>query len=254
MNKFILTLLLMLPILAHSATTTVMYDVTNNRVVSGSLDHNELSIASITKLMTVYTVLKENQYLHEKLTVTGKKTPNTKLTKGMVLTRLDLINLALIGSDNLAAQTLAENFVYGYSYFINRMNQHTVELNMSNTRFVEPTGLSPMNYRSINDIVILTKAVHEFDIVKNAAKVKSVTAYTTGGKKQLKITSNSTSMFFGREGIVTIKTGFTKAAGFCITMLVNSNNQLYNITVLGAKSKKERQAIVENLLNTIYNV
>lgn len=253
MNKFILTLLLLLPMLAHSATTTVMYDVTNDRVVDGSLDHDELSIASISKLMTVYTVLKENQDLQEKLTVTGKKTPNTKLTKGMVLTRLDLINLALIGSDNLAAQTLAENFVYGYSYFINRMNQHTVELSMANTRFVEPTGLSPMNYSSINDIVLLTKAVHEFDIVKDAAKVKSVTTYTTKGKKQLKITSNSTSMFFGREGIVTIKTGFTKAAGFCITMLVNSNNQLYNITVLGAKTKKERQVIVEKFLKTIYN-
>jgi D-alanyl-D-alanine endopeptidase (penicillin-binding protein 7) len=253
MNKIILALFLLLPVFAFSATTKVMYDVTNNRVVGGSLDHDELSIASISKLMTVYTVLKENQDLNEKLTVTGKITPNTKLVKGMVLSRLDLINLALVGSDNLAAQTLAENFVYGYSYFINRMNQHTVELNMLNTRFVEPTGLSPMNYSSINDIILLTKAVYDFDIVKDAAKVKSVTAYTTKGKKQLKITSNSTSTFFGREGIVTIKTGFTKAAGFCITLLVASNNQLYNITVLGAKTSKERQIIVEKFLNTIYS-
>lgn len=252
MRNFILTLLL-LPVLAFANPSTVMYDVTNDRVIEGSLDTTELSIASISKLMTVYTVLKENQDLSEILTVTGKKTPNTKLSKGMKLSRLDLINLALVGSDNLAAQTLAENFTIGYSYFIHKMNQHSNDLNMSNTKFVEPTGLSPMNFSTVSDIITLTRAVSEYDIVNKAAQVKSVTVYNKQGKKSIKITSNSTSMFFGREGIVAIKTGFTKAAGFCITMLVESNNQIFNITILGAKSKKERQVIVERFLKTIYN-
>lgn len=243
----------MLPIMAFSQTSTVMYDVTNSRVVEGTLDHSEVSIASISKLMTVYTVLKENQDLHEILEVTGRRTPNTKLSKGMRLSRIDLINLALIGSDNLAAQTLSENFPVGYSYFISKMNQHSQELGMANTRFVEPTGLSPMNYSSISDIILLTNAVHEFDIIKDAAKARTVTVNTVRGKKKVKITSNSTSMFFGKEGIVAIKTGFTKAAGFCITMLVQNNDKTFNITILGAKTKRERQLIVERFLKTIYN-
>lgn len=252
MRKFFLTLMF-LPFLAFAQPTTVAYDITNSRVVDGSLDNSELSIASISKFMTVYTILQEKQDLNEMLTVTGKKTPNTKLTKGMSLTRLDLINLALIGSDNLAAQTLAENFPYGYSHFISRMNQHAHELNMYNTRFVEPTGLSPMNYSSISDIILLAKAMYEYDIVREAAKVKSVTVYSNQGKKKVKIISNSTSQYFGKDGIIAIKTGFTRAAGFCITMIVNANNQIYNITVLGAKSKQERQIIVERFLKSIYN-
>lgn len=251
MRKFFL-LLLLFPLLAFSQPTTVVYDITNDRVVDGSLDDSQLSIASISKFMTVYTVLKENQDLNEVLVVNSKKTPNTKLVKGMRLTRMDLINLALIGSDNIAALTLAENFPIGYSNFINKMNQHARELNMQRTGFVEPTGLSPMNYSTISDIVLLTKAIYEYEIVREAAKVKSVTVYSSYGKRKVKITSNSTSRYFGSDGIIAIKTGFTKAAGFCITMIVNANNQMYNITVLGAKSKHERQLLVERFLKSIY--
>jgi D-alanyl-D-alanine carboxypeptidase len=53
---------------------------------------------------------------------------------------------------------------------------------------------------------------------------------------------------------VTIKTGFTNAAGFCITMLVNANDQLYNITVLGARSKQDREKIIKKAMDKIYNV
>ena len=67
------------------------------------------------------------------------------------------------------------------------------------------------------------------------------------------VTRNPTTRYFGKEGIITVKTGFTKAAGFCITMLVNANNQLFNITVLGAKTKQERQRLVDNMLRDIYN-
>ena len=171
MRKFFL-LLFLFPLFAFSQPTTVVYDITNDRVVDGSLDDAELSIASISKFMTVYTVLKENQDLNEVLSVTSKKTPNTKLVKGMRLTRMDLINLVLIGSDNIAALTLAENFPMGYSNFINKMNQHARDLNMLHIGFVEPTGLSPMNYSTISDIVLLSKAMYEYDIVREAAKVK----------------------------------------------------------------------------------
>lgn len=252
MRKFFI-LLLFFPLFAFSQPTTVVYNITNNRVIDGRLDDAELSIASISKFMTVYTVLKENQDLNEVLTVTSKKTPNTKLVKGMKLSRIDLINLALIGSDNIAALTLAENFPMGYTNFISKMNQHSRDLNMLHTGFVEPTGLSPMNYSTISDIVLLTKAIYEYEIVREAAKVKSVTVYSKQGKKKIKITTNSTSRYFGIDGIMAIKTGFTKAAGFCITMIVNSNNQMYNITILGAKTKYERQLLVERLLKSIYH-
>lgn len=255
MRKF-LFLLLILPLAAFSETNTVVYNMTNHQVISGSLESNEVSIASISKLMTAYTVLSENQDLSEKLLVTGKKMPNTFVSKGMSLSRYELLNLALVSSDNLAAQTLAENFPGGYSKFIQKMNDHAKDLGMHNSGFVEPTGLSPMNYSTVGDIVLLTQEVSKFEFVKNAAQSNNV-VFTQPVKQKKKTTEkkvvrNPTIKYFGRAGVVTIKTGFTRAAGFCITMLVQANNGLYNITVLGAKTKQERQKIIEEALRIIY--
>jgi len=255
MTKFLITLLF-LPLSAFAYTNSVVYNITNNQVISGSLDDSEVSIASISKLMTVYTILKQEQDLNERLVVDNTRTPTTRLSKGMTLTRLELINLALISSDNKAAVTLSQNFPGGQPYFVYQMNEHTRRLGMIHSGFVEPTGLSPMNYSSIDDIIKLTQAVSQYNLVQEAAKsTKSVALPTKNkkGKKTTNISGRPTSQYFGKDGIITIKTGFTRAAGFCITILVQANNQLYNITVLGAKSKQEREKIVKNYLDKIYN-
>lgn len=250
MRKIII-LLTLLPVLCFASTNTVVYNVTNKQIIQGELSSKEVSIASLSKLMTVYTVLAHGQDLDEKLSVKSKKLTNSKVSKGMVVTRRDLLDLALITSDNTAAVTLAENFPGGQNYFVYMMNKHADDLHMNHTGFVEPTGLSPMNYSSIKDIIKLTQAVSQFDIVTNAAQSNGTTASFSKGKKSSKVKGNATIKYFGRDGIITIKTGFTRAAGFCVTMLVKSNDQLYNITVLGAKTKQERQKIVEKSLAVI---
>lgn len=274
MSKILLTILLF-PIFAFAGTNTVVYNVTNDTVIKGSLAQEQVSIASISKLMTVYTVLNAQQDLYENLQVVSPRVSNTKLVKGMVLTRLELIKLALISSDNLAAITLSENYPGGKEMFIQKMNENANLLKMTDTRFVEPTGLSPLNSSSVRDIVTLTKTVSQYDIVKTAAiapvNYVTVTRYTKEVSKKkkkqrhirqprkasessavtAKIHTHPTSVFFGHEGIFTIKTGFTNAAGFCITMLVSANDQIYNITVLGARTKKERQMFVEQSLKII---
>lgn len=255
MRKLLLSLLLS-PLMAMATTNTVVYNVTSNQVISGDLIEDKVSIASISKLMTVYTVLTQNQPMNEKLTVKGNKVPNTKISKGMVLTRHDLLKLALVSSDNLAAITLSENYPGGRANFIAEMNHNARDMGMFNSGFVEPTGLSPMNYSTIEDVIKLTSAVSTFEIVQTAAKSNGEVAQYqySKGKKTSKLNSNPTSTYFGKQGIVTIKTGFTKAAGFCITMLVSANNQLYTITVLGAKTKQEREAIISKSLDIIYRI
>lgn len=263
MRKIII-LLTLLPILALAKVNTVVYNITNKQVIQGELSSKEVSIASISKLMTVYTVLKAEQDMDEKLTVINKKTPTTKLVKGMRLTRRDLIELALVSSDNVAAITLAENYPGGMNYFVYNMNEHSRHLGMHNTGFVEPTGLSPMNFSSVNDVIKLSQAVSEFKPVQDAAKTQKEIREKVEGVKTMKkvkhkktvqtnhtIVAHPTIKYFGRDGIITIKTGFTRAAGFCVTMLVQANNQLYNITVLGAKTKQERQKIIEKYLAVI---
>jgi D-alanyl-D-alanine endopeptidase (penicillin-binding protein 7) len=247
MLKFLLILLF--PISCF-ATNTVIYNSTTKTIEQGNLCCEEVSIASISKLMTIYTVLEANQNLEEKIVVPDSNIRG-RLSKGMVVSRLDVIKLALVSSDNLAAITLANNYPGGQIKFIQAMNFNTKELNMQHTRFIEPTGLSTMNYSTIGDVVTMTNALVKYQVFKDAAKVKELSIVAYKNNKPKVIHSRPTSTYFGDEKIIALKTGFTNAAGFCITMIVNSNNQLYNVVVLGSRTPNERSRIVKELLTKL---
>jgi len=232
------------------ATSMVVYNATTNSIVQGTLCCEEVSIASISKLMTIYTVLEAKQDLEEKIIVPDSNVRG-RLSKGMVVSRLDAIKLALVSSDNIAAITLANNYPGGQIKFIQAMNSNTQQLNMQHTRFIEPTGLSTMNYSTIGDVVTMTNALIKYQVFKDAAKIKELSIVAYKNKKPTVIHSRPTSTYFGDEKIVALKTGFTNAAGFCITMIVNNNNQLYNIVVLGSRTPNERSRIVKELLTKL---
>jgi len=229
----------------------ILMNVTDNAVVVDNFGDHKASIASISKLMTVYTVLNANQNLDEILTVQTRLGNHTRLSPGMKLSREDLIKLALIHSDNLAAHTLAENYPGGYDKFIHTMNVNAKNILMENTIFHDPTGLDAGNRSTMKDIIFLTNAASQFPLVREAAQSDKVVVSANKNKRTYVISARPTSTFFGKEGIVTIKTGFTNAAGFCITMLISKENKLYNLVILGARSSQERKKIIERSLSTI---
>jgi D-alanyl-D-alanine endopeptidase (penicillin-binding protein 7) len=251
MKNIILILFLLFNTVAMANTSVLLLNVTDNSVVKGSIDSSKVSIASISKLMTIHTVLKANQNLNETLTVKSKLRTHTRLTRGMKLSRLDLMKLSLVYSDNLAAVTLSENYPGGREAFMRQMNENSKELGMTSTYFGDPTGLDNDNSSTISDVSILTSAVSKHQTVRDAAKTEKLTVIATKGKKTIKIKVNPTSNFFGHDGMLAIKTGFTNAAGFCVTMLIYTNEKVYNLVVLGANTSKERKRIVEKTLSSI---
>jgi D-alanyl-D-alanine endopeptidase (penicillin-binding protein 7) len=232
-------------------TSWILMNVTDNAVVVDNFGDHKASIASISKLMTVYTVLNANQNLDEILSVQTRLGNHTRLSPGMKLSREDLIKLALIHSDNLAAHTLAENYPGGYDKFIYAMNVNAKNMLMENTVFHDPTGLDAGNRSTMKDIIFLTNAASQFPLVREAAQSDKVVVSANKNQRTYVISARPTSTFFGKEGIVTIKTGFTNAAGFCITMLISKENKLYNLVILGARSSQERKRIIERTLSTI---
>lgn len=229
----------------------LLINVTDNNVLENTLPEHRGSIASISKLMTVYTVLTAKQDMDEVIPVVSTLSNHTRLSKGMHLSRKDLIMLSLIHSDNLAAKTLADNYIGGYEAFMVQMNKNTKTLQMHNTVFYDPTGLHSGNISSTKDIIFLTNAVSQFHIVREAAQSQDYKVTATKGKKTYTIAARPTSTFFGKEGIITLKTGFTNAAGFCITMLVSKQDKLYNLVILGARSSQERKLLIERSLRSI---
>ena len=120
-------------------------------------------IASITKLMTALVVLDGQQPLDEVIKITAEdrwkgKGAFSHLPNGAKLTRGDLLRLALMASENLAARTLARNYPGGLPAFVRTMNVKAKALGMTQTHFDDPSGLSSLNVSSARDLVKLVNA------------------------------------------------------------------------------------------------
>ena len=159
MYRLLFILITSLSLLCNAKTLTAKSWVvadTNGKVYD-SLNIDEVRpIASITKLLTVLTVLDAKQDLSEVLTLSTKlkdKLPR----KNQKVTRQSLMKMALVSSDNRASLTLCENYPNGYDACIASMNNKAKLLGMTNTSVVEPTGLDRNDVSTARDLITLVR-------------------------------------------------------------------------------------------------
>ena len=191
-------------------------------LIEGSNITEVRSIASITKLMTVMAVIDSNPNMQEKI---GK------------YTREQLIQMALVKSDNNAAKALCDNFPGGRFECIKYMNSKAIYLGMLRTKFVDPTGLSPMNISTALDLLRLVfESSHYPEIVK--ASQTAVLTIKTG--KQVQTFNNTNPIVGKRHSFIVSKTGTTNAAGGCVVMMLDTEIGRRIVIVLGSKNGKVR--------------
>jgi D-alanyl-D-alanine endopeptidase (penicillin-binding protein 7) len=142
MRKLLLACLLVASTTAHAIKVTadswLVADSSGKVLQSENIDQVR-PIASITKLMTVMVILDANQDMDEKLST---------------YTRHELIQLALVKSDNKAAQELCDYYPAGKEQCVRAMNMKAKALSLDNTRFLEPTGLSVFNVSTAKELVV----------------------------------------------------------------------------------------------------
>jgi D-alanyl-D-alanine endopeptidase (penicillin-binding protein 7) len=180
------------------------------------------SIASITKLMTVMAVIDNNQNMQQKL---GK------------YTREQHIQLALVKSDNNSAKVLCDNFPGGRFECIRYMNEKANYLGMLRTKFVEPTGLSPMNISTALDLLRLVFEASHYSEITQASRTAVLTIKTG---KQSQSFNNTNPIVGKRHSFIVSKTGTTNAAGGCIVMMLDTDVGRRIVIVLGSKNGKVR--------------
>ena len=178
-------------------------------------------IASITKLMTALVVLDGQQPLNEVIVITAAdrwkgKGSFSRIAVGTKLTRDDLLRLALMASENLAARTLARNYPGGIPAFVRTMNVKAKALGMSRTHFDDPSGLSSHNVSNARDLVKLVNA---------ASRDPVISAYSTLLSHEVRLgrrafVYRNTNLLIGKPDweIQVQKTGFTNDAGQCLVM------------------------------------
>jgi serine-type D-Ala-D-Ala endopeptidase (penicillin-binding protein 7) len=132
------------------------------------------------------------------------------------LTRGDLLRLALMASENLAARSLGRNYPGGLTAFVRTMNAKAKALGMTKTRFDDPSGLSSLNVSNARDLVKLVNAVSRDSRIQEFSTLPSYEVRL--GKKAF--VYRNTNLLIGREDwtILVQKTGFTNDAGQCLVM------------------------------------
>ena len=187
-------------------------------------------IASITKLMTAMVILDVGQSLDEKIGT---------------YTRRDLVHLMITHSDNRAATTLCEKYPGGKIDCVRAMNYKARMLGLSNTKYTDPTGLSVFNVSTADELV---------DIVLEAAKYPEIVAAsksttTVQNKKRLVSVNNTNPITRKRDDIIVSKTGWIRASGGCLVMLVDTDLGQRVVVVLNSKTIKTRIPDAEYILS-----
>jgi len=238
---FILTLIFAL--IADARTITAKsFLVADNRgevILERNADRVQ-PIASITKLMTAIVVLNLHQDLNEELKLDFKKSNvyHTRLPRTLkTLSRGELLQLAIVKSDNFAAYTLCANYPGGVDRCVAEMNHQALEFGMYSTHFADPTGLDQGNTSNARDLVKLVLVSSHHPEITEASGKPSVSIRV---KKRWWEFGNTNPLVRRSDSVVVSKTGYINQSGGCVVMLLDTELGQRVIVVLGSKNTRTR--------------
>jgi serine-type D-Ala-D-Ala endopeptidase (penicillin-binding protein 7) len=207
-------------------------------------------IASITKLMTAMVVLDAQQSLEDTLRVTTddidtEKGSSSRLQVGTELTRGEMLHLALMSSENRAANALGRNYPGGLDAFVRAMNVKAKLLGMNQTRYVEPTGLSSRNQSSAHDLSLLVGAASEYPLIREFSTTPD--AQVSMGKRTVQFRNTNALVRSKAWDIAVQKTGYIAEAGRCLVMQAELAGRKLIMVLLDSQGKNTRIADAERI-------
>jgi D-alanyl-D-alanine endopeptidase (penicillin-binding protein 7) len=200
----------------------------NGKIIK-SLNANDLrSIASITKLMTAMVVLDANQNLDEKIND---------------ISRRQHLRLALIRSNNDSSDLLCEHYPGGYQACVDAMNAKARSLKMRDTSFVDASGLDDDNVSTSSSLIKLVLAAQTYPLIVKSSQTPKMRIKLDEGYYSYKNTNPLVSKKF-----IVSKTGYIRAAGGCIALLMDTNKGRRVVVILGSKNTHTRIPEVKHLV------
>ncbi len=209
-----------------------------------------LPIASLTKLMTGLVVTEAKLPADEIITISQEdvdteKGSRSRLKVGTELSRGELLHLALMSSENRAAHALGRTYPGGMQVFVAQMNAKARLLGMSDTKYVEPTGLSSKNQSSARDLANLVNIAHGDQLLRE---------YSTSPGYQVAV-GNRTLQFNNTNRLVhnpsweigLQKTGYISEAGRCLVMQTKVAGRKLIMVFLDSAGKLSRLGDAERV-------
>lgn len=157
---------------------------------------------------------------------------------GRNLTRLNLIELAMIKSDNNAAKMLCEFYPSGLDGCVEAMNRKAFALGMYDTSFTDPTGLFYTNVSTAKDLIKLVMAASSYETIKEASNKNKVAI--PAAKNKYAFFNNTNSLVGNGYEFIVSKTGWISKSGGCIVMMLDTAKGIRTVVLLGSKNTKTR--------------
>ncbi len=257
-------LLTMLPLRANATALDVpgksalLMDIATGTVLYEKNPHERLAPASVTKVMTMLLVMEaiDSGKIGWDDTVTASEAAAAKggsqiyLKAGETMPVRDMVKSIAVSSANDCACAMAEHIAGSEAAFVDKMNQRAQELGMNDTHFVNCTGLdddpnAKDHLTSAYDIAIMSR-----ELMKNHPDIQKFTTIwmdtVRGGQFGLSNTNKLVRFYPGATGL---KTGFTSAAGYCLSATAQRDGLGLVAVVMGAKTSPERFNACKQLLD-----
>ena len=229
----------------------ILLEANTNTVIAEFNSENQISPASMTKVMSGYVIADQIASgaisLDDKVLISEKawKTGGSKMfiEAGKRVSVRDLLSGIVIQSGNDATVAMAEYVAGSEEGFVDFMNAYASELGLSNTLFQNAVGWTdPNHFSSVNDLAQLTKAlIANFPDHYATYKEKE---FTFSGIRQL----NRNKLLWRDDSVDGVKTGHTESAGYCLISSAKRNDMRLIAVVAGSPSENERLISSQRLL------
>lgn len=240
-----------------TASHIIVKDVESGATLFGKDEYGTWPIASITKLMSALVIMEYDPAWSSSTAVVGEDWLDVHMYKGDTYTREQLWNAALIVSSNKAILSLIQSLDVPREEFVARMNTKALELGMTETIFVEPTGLDQGNVSTASDIAILLKAALQEENIQKAVLTREYNLYSKERKKNHHMWSTNWLLlnwiphdFAKLHGG---KTGFIDAAQYNFAVEIeDETGRAVDVVVLGADSNESRFSEARDVAKAVF--
>lgn len=200
-------------------------------------------IASISKLMTAMVTLDAHLDMDEPITISDQdvdylKGTRSRLSVGTTMSRDTALLLALMSSENRAANALARHYPGGLPAFVAAMNAKARALGLTHTHFEEPTGLSVNNVSTARDLARMVAAAHQYAKIREYSTTAG--ARLDLGHRVLEFNNTNALVKNGQWQIGLSKTGYISEAGRCLVMQARVAEKPVVIVLLDSAGKMTR--------------
>jgi len=246
--------------LAADAKSAILIERDTGTVLYSSNEHEQLSPASMTKIMTMLLIMealdKGELKLDEKIRTSEYAASmggsQIFLEPGEEMTTEQMLRGIAIGSGNDASVAMAERIAGSEEAFVKMMNKKAKALGLKNTNFQNATGLPVENhYSTAYDMAMIGKELLKHkEITKYTGTYESYLRENTDKKFWLVNTNRLVKFYPGVDGL---KTGFTNEAKYCLTATAQKGDMRVIAVVFGAENPKSRNAQVTKMLDYAFS-